>query len=84
MRSMRCARPIVAAETILVPLENVTLHKCGSDAGFLVWGSKEPAVVVISSPQGRWAVDVHGTQVSLEACIEEVEGLQAVLDSLQA
>ena len=83
MKEVRIAKTFIAGEIAIIPLERVGIRQYSAEEGFFVYVFKEPAGIVIDSPQGRWAIDVYGEQVPLETYIREVDGLQKVLDSLQ-
>lgn len=83
MKELHVTKPLKVGEIALIPLERISVRRHSAKERFLVYLSKEPAGIVIDSPQGRWAIDICGEQVPLETYIREVEGLQQVLDSLR-
>ena len=82
MKEVHVGRPIIVGETTIIPLERVRVSHSTEKGGLSAYISKEPIGIVISTPQGKWAVDICGGQVTLEAYIQEIPGLQQVLDSL--
>ena len=83
MKEVRVGRPIIVGEMTIVPLERVSVYHDSKRGRFWAYTSKESIGIVISSPQGKWAVDICGVQVPLETYIQEIRGLQQVLDGLQ-
>ena len=84
MKEMRIGKPITVGDTTIIPLEreSIRVHHAGKKDGLSVQFSKEPIGIVVGTPQGKWAIDIHGEQVPLESYIREFHGLQEVLDSL--
>ncbi|GAI39225.1 unnamed protein product [marine sediment metagenome] len=82
MKQMCVGKPVIVGEITIVPLEGVNVYQHSTRDGFSVYVSREPVGFVIGSPQGKQAVDIYGEQVPLETYIQEVDGLQQVLDSL--
>lgn len=82
MKEVRAGRPIIVGEVTIIPLERVSVYHSGEKGRLLVRISKEPVGIVVSSPQGKWAVDIYGGQVPPETYIQEIHGLQQVWDSL--
>ena len=78
----KCAgTAIIIGEITIIPLEEVTVYHGRNKGGLSVYVSKGPIGVVIGSRQGKWAIDIHGGQVPVETYIQEIHGLQQVLDS---
>ena len=82
MKEARVGRPITIGETTIIPLERVSAHHDSGKGRLSAYFSKEPIGIVIGSPQGKWAMDIYGTPVPLKTYIQEVPGLQHVLDRL--
>ena len=82
MSEVRVGEPVVIGEVTIVPLERVSVYRDSGKNRLSVYISKEPVGVMISSPEGKWAVDIYGEQMPLEAYIQEIHGLREVWDSL--
>jgi len=82
MKERRTSTPVIIGEITIIPLEEVVSYGINVKGRLSIYYSKEPIGIAISSPQGKWAIDVYGGQISLDTCIEEVPGLQQVLDNL--
>lgn len=84
MKQIRVGRPVIVGKTTIIPLERVSIYHDSKEGRISVYTLKEPIGIVISSLQGKMALDICGEQVPLETYIQEVDGLQQVLDSLQS
>ena len=82
MKEIRVGRPVIVGEVTIVPLERVSVYHDSGEDRLSVYISKEPVGIMISSPQGKWAVDMCGRQMPRETYIQEIRGLQQVWDSL--
>jgi hypothetical protein len=82
MKEARVGIPTTVGKITIIPLEAVGIHHDSSAGRLFICVSKEPIGIVISSPQGKWAINIHGQQVSLEHYIQSIKGLQKVLDAL--
>jgi len=82
MKQVCVGRPVTVGEATIVPLEEVTVYYHSNRAGFLAYVCKEPLGIIISSSQGKWAVDICGEPMPLKTYIQTVDGLQQVLDAL--
>ena len=82
MREVRVGRQIIVGETTIIPLERVSVYYDSHKGRLSAYISKEPIGIVIASPQGKWAMDIYGAPVPLETYVQEIPGLQQVLDSL--
>jgi len=82
MKELRAGSPFTIGEISIVPLEKVHIHHNSNEGRFSIYVSKEPIGIVISSPQGKWALDIYGDQISVETYIQEIDGLQQLLDNL--
>lgn len=82
MKDTLAGTPIHLDGMSIIPLELITYYHGRKGRGFLVYASKEPIGIVISSPKGKWAMDIEGNPVSLQAYIETVDGLGQILDEL--
>ena len=74
--------PVIIGEITIIPLEEVSVYHDRNKGRLSVYASKGPIGIVVGSPQGKWAIDIYGGQVPLETYIQEIHGLQQVLDSL--
>ena len=82
MKELHVGRPITIGEATIIPLERVDVSRSSEKGRLLAYISKDPVGIVISTPQGKRAIDMYGGQVALETYIQEFPGLQQVLDSL--
>jgi len=82
MKEARVGIPTTVGEITIIPLEEVGIHHDSSAGGLFIYVSKEPIGIVISSPQGKRAINIHGQQVPLEHYVQSIKGLQRVLDTL--
>ena len=82
MKELCVGKPIIIGEITVVPLEAMNVYQHSTRDRFSVYVSKEPVGFVIGSPQGKRAVDRYGEEASLETYIQEVDGLQQVLDGI--
>jgi hypothetical protein len=81
MKKKCVGTPVTVGEITIIPMEEVNLyHDCNKDR-LSIFTFKKPVGVVINSPQGKWAIDVYGQQVSMDTYIQEIHGLQQALDS---
>ncbi len=82
MKKMQAGNPITVGDVKLIPLERVFVHGDNSKKGLFLYVTKEPIGVVIVSPQGRSATDINGNSVPLETYLQQVSGLQEILNNL--
>ena len=83
MRESRAGNPIVIGEFTVVPLEETHTHHASGGRGLAVFVTRKPVGVVVSSPEGRWALDMDGAQVPVESFTREFEGLWEFLEGTQ-
>jgi hypothetical protein len=79
---MQAGNPITVGDVKLIPLERVSMQSDSSKKGAFLYVTKEPIGVVIISSHGRSATDINGDSVPLETYLRQINGLQAILDSL--
>ena len=78
-----CAgQPINIGEMTLIPLERVMVSNIGGKGRFSLYASKKPIGIVFCTSQRRWAINMDGKQSVLETLLQEIEGLQEVMDRL--
>lgn len=82
MKEARVGIPTTVGEITILPLEEASIHHDNSAGGLFIYVYKAPIGIVISSPQGKQAVNIHGQRVSLEHYVQSIKGLQEVLDAL--
>ena len=82
MKEARVGTPIILGQITIIPLEEVSLHHDFSGGGLFVYASKEPIGIVVGSPEGKYAIDIHGQHVALEPYVQKIHKLQQLLDSL--
>ena len=82
MKETRVGKPVAVGDITIVPLERVSVHHAGGKGRVSVFVSREPIGVVVTSPRGQQAISVSGEEVPLATYIQDIEGLQEVLDGL--
>lgn len=74
--------PVTVGGTTLIPMARVSLNCwCGKSAATF-FGNKQPTAVAVISRTVRKAFRITGEEISLDALVEEVDGLQRILDML--
>jgi len=67
MKDVRVGTPIVVNDITITPLEQVSsFHEISADGGLVYW-AKEPVGVLIETPTEKWALNVSGRPISLDA-----------------
>ena len=80
MKERRADNPIRVGEITIIPLIELSVnHVYNKKYGLMIHISNVPIGIAIDSPQGIWAIDIHGTEVPLDTYIREIPGLQNIL-----
>lgn len=76
MTTLRLGRPIRVGEIEVIPIERMhgTVDTIGG--GILAIARKEPAALVIRTPDGDRAADLDGAEVALDELLRDVPGLR--------
>ena len=82
MKENRVGRPLTIGEIIIIPLEEIYIYCNKREDGIWAYALKQPVGVVITSPQVKLAIDIHGEKLDLNTCMQDFGGLQQVLDNL--
>ena len=82
MKERHTDTTVTVGEMTIIPLKEISMYYVNNTEILSVYASSEPIGIVIDSPQGKWAIDVHGEQVPLDTYIQEIHGLQQILDNL--
>lgn len=80
MKESRAGKPITIGKFTVVPLEETRTHRATGGRGLSVFVTRKPIGVIVSSPEGSWALDMDGAQVPLESYTQEIEGLRELLE----
>jgi hypothetical protein len=63
MKKVRAGTPMTVGDTTIVMLEQVVLCSHSVRNVFFACAFKEPVGLVVSSSQGKWAMNLDGEQV---------------------
>jgi len=84
MGTLRAARPVRVGDITLVPVERTEILSGKGDAGCWMSASKEPFAVVVCDAGGIRALAIDSSELALDALIEEIPNLAAILSGLSA
>lgn len=79
MATMRARRVYGDSTLTLVTIESIDVGRVRTTNLCQVYGKSEPVAVVVSGPDGQYALDVEGKPVDLDRLRQDVAGLDAVI-----
>ena len=82
MEMLQAAGPLRAGDVSLVVIERGRLQSASGDAGYWISAFKEVHAVIVSDVNGVRALAMDSSEIPLDALIEEVPGLAALLSEL--
>lgn len=82
METLRAAGSLRVGDVTLVPIERVRVQSVLGGGGYWISAFKEVHAVVMSDANGVRALATDSSEIALDALIEEVPGLAAVLSKL--
>ena len=82
MEMLQAAGPLRVGDVTLVSIERVRLQSASGDAGYWISAFKEVHAVIVRDANGLRALAMDSSEIPLDALIEEVPGLAALLSEL--
>lgn len=82
MEMLQAAGPLRAGDVSLVVIERGRLQSASGDAGYWISAFKEVHAVIVSDVNGVRALAMDSSEIPLDALMEEVPGLAALLSEL--
>ena len=83
MKQAYAGKPITVGGITIIPLERMRVRQNSRHSSHSVYVSKEPIGIVVFTSKGQWALNTSGERVPVETYINEVYGLQQIMDGLQ-
>lgn len=74
--------PVRVAGVTLVPVVKVLRSQRQGNHGTWLFGSKQPVGIVVVAPSSRRAFRINGEEVSLGRFMEEVPGINDILEGI--
>lgn len=82
METLRAAGPLRIGDVTLLAIERVRIQSALGDGGCWISALKEVHAVIVSDANGVRALARDSSDIPLDALIEEVPGLAALLSEL--
>jgi hypothetical protein len=84
METLQAARPLRIGDVTLVPIARAGIQSSSGDSGYWISAFKEAIAVVVCDANGVRALATGPSEITLDALMEEMPGLAAVLSELSA
>jgi len=84
MEALRAGKPLMFGDVTLVPVARAAIRSDSGEGGYWLSAFKEPYAVIVRDAGGVRAFAVDSSEIALDALIEEVPNLGAILAKLSA
>ena len=74
--------PVTVGGVTLIPVAKVSLNCWRGKGALSLFGVKQPIDIVVVSPSAKRAFSITGEEVSLDQLIQEVPGIEAILEGI--